>query len=86
MCLFYFVSNLLVIQYLKTLYLGGNNVRVVYERVGRFDQVCALKGFSWLDLAIDSQVVTYQNLTHVWSMQKVKGLGQLDHNKTKSIV
>ena len=46
MCLFYFVSNLLVIQYLKTLYLGGNNVRVVYERVGRFDQVCALKGFS----------------------------------------
>ena len=25
------MSNLLVIQHLKTLYLGGNHVRVVYE-------------------------------------------------------
>ena len=29
----YSVSNLLVIQHLETLYLGGNHVRIVYERV-----------------------------------------------------
>ena len=34
-CWFYSVPNLLVIQYLEKLYLGGNNVRVVYERVCR---------------------------------------------------
>ena len=28
-----FLPNLLVIQYLETLYLGGNHVRVVCERV-----------------------------------------------------
>ena len=30
---FYSVPNLLVIQHLETLYLGGNHVRVVCERV-----------------------------------------------------
>ena len=29
---FYFVPNLLVIQHLETLYLGGNHVRVMCER------------------------------------------------------
>ena len=29
----YFVPNFLVIQHLETLYLGGNHVRVVCERV-----------------------------------------------------
>ena len=29
----YFVPNLLVIQYFETLYLGGNHVRIVCERV-----------------------------------------------------
>ena len=32
-CWLYSVPNLLVIQYLKTLYLGGNHVRVVCERM-----------------------------------------------------
>ena len=32
-CWLYSVPNLLVFQYLVTLYLGGNNVRVVCERV-----------------------------------------------------
>ena len=32
-CWLYSVLNLLVIQHLKTLYLGGNHVRVVCERV-----------------------------------------------------
>jgi len=40
---FYSVPNLLVIQHLKTLYLGGNQVRVVCERVCRKVQECALK-------------------------------------------
>ena len=32
-CWFYSVPNLLVIQHLETLYLCGNHVSVVYERV-----------------------------------------------------
>ena len=32
-CWLYSVPNLLVIQLLETLYLGGNHVRVVCERV-----------------------------------------------------
>ena len=32
-CWFYSVLNLLVIQHLEILYLGGNHVRLVYERV-----------------------------------------------------
>ena len=32
-CWLYFVPNLLVIQHLETLHLGGNHVRVVCERV-----------------------------------------------------
>ena len=48
MCCLYSVPNLLVIQYLETLYLGGNNVWVVCERVWRIDQVCALRGISRL--------------------------------------
>ena len=43
MCWLFYVSNLLVIQHLEALYLGGNNVRVVCERVWRIDQVCAIK-------------------------------------------
>ena len=43
MCWLYSVTNLLVIQHLKTLYLGGNHVRVVCERVWRNVQDCAVK-------------------------------------------
>ena len=32
-CWLYFVPNLLVIHHLETLYLGGNHVRIMYERV-----------------------------------------------------
>ena len=46
MCWLYFVPNLLVIQHLETLYLGGNNVTVVCERMWRFDQECATR--RWL--------------------------------------
>ena len=43
MCWFYSVTTLLVIQHLKTLYLGGNHVRVVCERVWRNAQDSAVK-------------------------------------------
>ena len=43
MCWLYFVTNLLVIQHLETLYLGGNHVRVVCERVWRNAQYCVVK-------------------------------------------
>ena len=41
-CWLYYVPNLLVIQHLETLYLGGNHVRVVCERVWRKAEDCAL--------------------------------------------
>ena len=41
-CWLYSVPNLLVIQHLQTLYLGGNHVRVVCVRVWRKTQDCAL--------------------------------------------
>ena len=55
-CWFYFVPNLLVIQHLETLYLCGNHVRVVYERVWRKTQKCAFCRDSRLDLASDSRL------------------------------
>ena len=75
---------MLVIQHLETLYLGGNNVKVVCERVLRIDQMCASRGNLQLDLAIDSRVVTCQNVAHMWSMQEIEGAGQLDHYRTRS--
>ena len=82
MCWLYSIPNLLVIHYLETKYLSGNNVRIMCERVWRFDQECATK--KWL--MTNSRVVTCQNETHVWSMQEDEESGQLDHYKTKSIV
>ena len=43
LCWFYSVPNLLVIQHVETLCLGGNYVRVVCERVWRNAQDCAVK-------------------------------------------
>ena len=65
MCWFYSVPNLLVFQQLDTLYLGGNNVRVVCEKSEKNSSVWAFKGFSRLDLASDSRLETRQNATHV---------------------
>ena len=45
MCWLYSIPNLLIIQHLETLYLGGNNVRAVCDKVWRIDQVCAIKRF-----------------------------------------
>ena len=61
---------LLVIQHLETMYLGGNNVRVICERVWRFDQECATRRWLTTRLTTDSRVVTCQNEEHMWSMQE----------------
>ena len=82
-CWLYSVTNLLVIQHLETLYLGGNHVRVVCERVWRTAQVCAKKqGLSvgsrgWLATA------SLQNDAHVPSVPEAKVLRQLLHYRTK---
>ena len=79
-----FRANLLVIQYLETLYLGGIHIRVVCERVWRKAQKCALSRASWLDLAVGKS----PKEAHVWSMQgswRVKPVGALQ-DKTSSLV
>ena len=43
-CWLYSVPNLLVIQHLKTLYLGGNHVRVMCERVKKSSRLCTQQG------------------------------------------
>ena len=43
MCWLYSMTNLLVIQHLEILYLGGNHVRVVCERVWRNAQDSVVK-------------------------------------------
>ena len=86
MCWLYFVPNLLVIQHLETLYLVGNNVWVVCERVWRFDQECATRRWFVTVLVTNSLVVTCQNEAHLWSMQEDEESGQLDHYRTKSTI
>ena len=43
MCWLYSVPNLLVIQQLDTLNLGGNNVKVVCEKNVKNSSVCAFR-------------------------------------------
>ena len=93
----YFVPNLLVIQQLETLYLDGNNVRIVCARVWKINQECARRAFffffflfflfsynwnSWL--TCEWWLARIQ--AHMWSMQEVEGLVQQDHYRTKSKV
>ena len=65
-----FRANLLVIQYLETLYLGRNHIRVVCERVWRKVQKCvtqqglATGSHDWLAAGKSPK------LAHVWSMQR----------------
>ena len=58
--------NLLVIQQLEILYLGGNYVRVVCVRKCEEKSRCVqIKGVSRLDLVIDSRLVSHQRGTRV---------------------
>ena len=67
-CWLYSVLNLLVIQYLETLYLGENHVRVMCERVWRKAQKCAIQQ----GLATGSRncltAGKSPKQTHIWSM------------------
>ena len=86
MCWLYSVTNLLVIQQLDTMYLGGNHVRVVCERVWRF-QVCVHSGaFSRLEFVSGLRLMTRQNATrvkHVGSW-RVMTIGALQDKKGQS--
>ena len=68
-CWLYSVPNLLVIWHLETLYLGGNHVRIVCERVWRKAQECAIKkslttrSHDWLGIGKSPKKA------HMWSMQ-----------------
>ena len=74
MCCLYSIPNLLVFQQSDTLYLGGNNVRVVCEKNVKNSSVWAFKRF----LATGNSPKC-----HTWSMQEVKWSRQLEHYRTK---
>ena len=58
------MPNLLVFQHLETLYLGGNHVRVVCERVWRKSSKVCISRASRLVCSLQSP-----KQAHVWSMQ-----------------
>ena len=80
MCWLYFFPNLLVIQQLETLYLGGNNVRVVCERVWRIDQVCAIKSIlatathNWLTSGDSLESSTHVKHAESWRARTTRSL------------
>ena len=67
-CWLYSVPNLLVFLQLVTLYLGGNHVKVVCERVLRIAQMCAKK----LGLAGSSQLQAAKLMYTCQACQKLK--------------
>ena len=77
-CLFYSVSNLLVIQHLETLYLGRNHVRVVYEKVWRKLKSVQSRRALQLDLAT-SKLPKW----HTYEEGGAEGSHQLLHYRTK---
>ena len=77
-CWLYSMPNLLVIQHLETLYLGGNHVRVVCERVWWKAQKCAIKK----SLATGSRDWQVAKMAHVWRMRgELKGHTQGCQNR-----
>ena len=83
MCWFYSMTNLLVIQHLETLYLSGNHVRVVCERVWRNTQDCAVKQ----ELAAGSRgwlaAASRQKLHTCRACRGAEKSCQLEHYRTK---
>ena len=88
MCWLYSMPNLLVIQYLETLYLGGNNVRVVCERVWRIDRAYAIKrqlvtrSRNWLASGASSKCVTHVEHARSW---RVTTAGSLQEKNYKLV-
>ena len=81
-----FLANLLVIQHLETLYLGGNHVRVVNKKVWRKTQECALSKASWLNLATVSRLANRQRRHTCEACRGAEESRQLEHYKTKLLV
>ena len=79
MCWLYSVPNLLVIQHLETLYLGGNHVRVVCKRVWRNAQDCAVKQ----RLAGGSRLASRQKSHTRRACRGAEQSCQLEHYRTK---
>ena len=82
-CWLYSVPILLVIQHLETLYLGGNHVRVVCERVWREAQEYALSKTSWLGLTTSSQLASCQRRHTCEACKGAEESRQLEHYMTK---
>ena len=84
-CWLYSVPNLLVIQHFETLYLGGNHVRVVCERVWRKAQDCApSNGLATGSRALIAACKSPKD-AHEWSMQRswtVTPVGALQDKKS----
>ena len=86
MCWLYYMPNLLVIQYLETLLLCGNNVKVVYKRVWRIDRACAIKrqlatrSRNWLASGASSKCVTRVEHARSW---RVRTAGSLQEKNYK---
>ena len=75
-CWLYSMPNLLIIQHLETLYLGGNHVRVVCERV------CTQEGSrDWI-----SRLASRQRWHTCEACREAEESCQLLHYKTKLLV
>ena len=83
MCWLYSMKNFPVFQQLDTLYLGGNYVRVVCERMWRKFKLCAFKRVLQLDLATDSWLASRQSATRVKHARswRVTIVGELQDEK-----
>ena len=74
MCWLYSVPNLLIIQQLKTLYLGENYIKVVCVcECEDLIKCVQSKSISQLELATDSRVVTHQKCHTCGACRKLKG-------------
>ena len=87
-CWLYSVPNLLVIQHLEILYLGGNHVRLVCERMWRKTQECAIKksltirSCDWLTIGKSPEWHTCEACRGSWRVTPTVAL----QDKTSSLV
>ena len=85
MCWLYYIPNLLVIQYLETLLLFGNNVKVVCEKVWRIDRACAIKrqlatrSRNWLASGASSKCVTRVEHARSWRVRTARSLQEKNY-------
>ena len=78
-CWLYSVPNLLIIQHLETLYLGGIHVKVVCERVKKSSRVCTQEGpCDWI-----LRLASLQRWHTCEACRGAEGSCQLLHYRTK---